>query len=130
MSDETLSNLLSEDRRFPPPAVLAAEANVTAAACTEASADGPAFWAAQAERPDRAVGGLPPAGAGGRRWPGPYGGRSRPALVSTRSVRGPVRGPVRGSVSVRPAGAGGAVSRSWSGSRSPAPPSPASLRPR
>ena len=55
MSDETLSNLLSEDRRFPPPGVLAAATNVTAAACTEASADGPAFWAAQAERPDRAA---------------------------------------------------------------------------
>ena len=52
MSGETLSNLLSEDRRFPPPAALAAEANVTAAAYDEAAADGEAFWAAAAARLD------------------------------------------------------------------------------
>ena len=50
MSEETLSNLLSEGRRFPPPAALAAEANVTAAAYDEAAADGLAFWAAAAQR--------------------------------------------------------------------------------
>ena len=48
MTDETLSNLLREDRRFPPPAALAEQANVTAAAYEEAAADSEAFWAAQA----------------------------------------------------------------------------------
>lgn len=52
MSGETLSNLLREDRRFPPPPELAAHANVTAAAYEEAAADGEAFWAAQAARLD------------------------------------------------------------------------------
>ena len=48
--DVTLSNLLSEERRFPPPADLAADANVTAEAYQHADADRLAFWAAQAER--------------------------------------------------------------------------------
>ena len=52
MSDETLSNLLREDRRFPPPAALAEQANVTAAAYDEAAADGEGFWAEQAARLD------------------------------------------------------------------------------
>jgi acetyl-CoA synthetase len=47
---ETLENLSSETRKFPPPEALAAEANVTAAAYDEADADRLAFWAAQAER--------------------------------------------------------------------------------
>jgi acetyl-CoA synthetase len=47
---ETLENLSSETRKFPPPEALAAEANVTAAAYAEADADRLAFWAAQAER--------------------------------------------------------------------------------
>ncbi len=50
MSGETLSNLLSEGRRFPPPAALAEQANVTAAAYGEAAADPDAFWAAAASR--------------------------------------------------------------------------------
>jgi acetyl-CoA synthetase len=50
VSDETLSNLLSEDRRFPPPADLAASANVTEATYAEAAADFEAFWAKQADR--------------------------------------------------------------------------------
>ncbi len=50
MSDETLSNLLSENRRFPPPADLAASANVTEATYAEAEADPEAFWARQADR--------------------------------------------------------------------------------
>ncbi|WP_018654098.1 acetate--CoA ligase [Actinomadura flavalba] len=49
-SQETLSNLLREKRRFPPPAELAASANVTAAAYDEAAADRLGFWARQAER--------------------------------------------------------------------------------
>ncbi|WP_019633528.1 acetate--CoA ligase [Actinomadura atramentaria] len=49
-SQETLSNLLQETRRFPPPAELAESANVTAAAYEEAAADRLGFWAAQAER--------------------------------------------------------------------------------
>ncbi|NUO58967.1 MAG: acetate--CoA ligase [Hamadaea sp.] len=49
---ETLENLLSEDRQFPPPADLAANANVTAAAYDEAAADRLAFWAKQARRLD------------------------------------------------------------------------------
>ena len=39
MSDEALSNLLHEDRRFPPPAELAADANVTAETYEQAAAD-------------------------------------------------------------------------------------------
>ena len=50
MSDEALSNLLHEDRRFPPPEELAASANVTAATYEQAAADSDAFWAEQASR--------------------------------------------------------------------------------
>ncbi|SFC60464.1 acetate--CoA ligase [Streptomyces aidingensis] len=50
MSNESLANLLSENRRFAPPAELAARANVTASAYGEAAADRLAFWAAQARR--------------------------------------------------------------------------------
>ncbi|GAA2584107.1 acetate--CoA ligase [Streptomyces tubercidicus] len=46
----SLSNLLKEERRFPPPADLAAHANVTAAAYEQAAADRLGFWAEQAER--------------------------------------------------------------------------------
>jgi len=49
---ETLENLLSEDRQFPPPAELAANANVTADAYDEAAADRLAFWEKQARRLD------------------------------------------------------------------------------
>ncbi|MFJ6569558.1 acetate--CoA ligase [Streptomyces sp. NPDC091292] len=49
---ETLSNLLREERRFPPPPALAAEANATAADYERADADRLAFWAAQAARLD------------------------------------------------------------------------------
>ena len=52
MSNEALSNLLHEERRFAPPAELAAAANVTAEAYREADADRLAFWAAQAGRLD------------------------------------------------------------------------------
>ncbi|HIT74758.1 MAG TPA: acetate--CoA ligase [Candidatus Avipropionibacterium avicola] len=50
MSDDALSNLLHEERRFPPPADLAANANVTAETYAEADADFEGFWAKQAER--------------------------------------------------------------------------------
>jgi acetyl-CoA synthetase len=50
VSQETLSNLLHEARRFPPPPELAAEANVTRGAYDEAAADRLGFWARQAER--------------------------------------------------------------------------------
>jgi acetyl-CoA synthetase len=49
---ETLENLLSEDRQFPPPAEIAAHANVTADAYDEAAADRLAFWEKQARRLD------------------------------------------------------------------------------
>ncbi|NUR27564.1 MAG: acetyl-coenzyme A synthetase, partial [Catenulispora sp.] len=49
---ETLENLLSEDRRFPPPADIAAHANVTADAYAEAAGDRLEFWAKQARRLD------------------------------------------------------------------------------
>ncbi|WP_027341894.1 acetate--CoA ligase [Hamadaea tsunoensis] len=49
---ETLENLLSEDRRFPPPADIAANANVTADAYAEAAGDRLEFWAKQARRLD------------------------------------------------------------------------------
>jgi acetyl-CoA synthetase len=50
VSNETLSNLLHEARRFSPPPELAAEANVTQEAYDEAAADRLGFWARQAER--------------------------------------------------------------------------------
>ncbi len=50
MSQETLSNLLHEERRFEPPADLAAHANVTADAYDEADQDPVAFWEKAAER--------------------------------------------------------------------------------
>jgi acetyl-CoA synthetase len=49
---ETLANLLSEDRTFPPSSEFAAQANVTAAAYEEAAADRLAFWERQARRLD------------------------------------------------------------------------------
>jgi acetyl-CoA synthetase len=49
---ETLANLSSEERRFEPPADLAANANVKADAYEEARADRLAFWAKAAERLD------------------------------------------------------------------------------
>ena len=50
MTDDALDNLLHEDRRFPPPADLAANANVTAETYAEAEADFEGFWAKQAKR--------------------------------------------------------------------------------
>ncbi|MFE0376629.1 acetate--CoA ligase [Streptomyces inhibens] len=50
MSNESLANLLKEERRFPPPADLAAHANVTAAAYKQAAGDRLGFWAEQAAR--------------------------------------------------------------------------------
>ena len=50
MTEETLSNLLKEDRRFEPPAELAANANLKEEAYTRAQADREGFWAEQAER--------------------------------------------------------------------------------
>ncbi len=47
---ETLSNLMREERRFEPPADLAANANAKADAYAEASADRLAFWEKAAER--------------------------------------------------------------------------------
>ncbi|MEV0582899.1 acetate--CoA ligase [Nonomuraea sp. NPDC050310] len=49
-TQETLSNLLQETRRFAPPAELAAAANVTAAAYEEAAADRLGFWEQAADR--------------------------------------------------------------------------------
>ncbi|WP_329088915.1 MULTISPECIES: acetate--CoA ligase [unclassified Streptosporangium] len=49
-TQETLSNLLHETRRFAPPADLAAAANVTADAYVEAERDRLAFWEKQADR--------------------------------------------------------------------------------
>jgi acetyl-CoA synthetase len=54
VSDETtdpgLSNLMQEDRRFEPPAELAASANAPAETYAEAESDRIAFWERQAER--------------------------------------------------------------------------------
>ncbi|MCD9145193.1 acetate--CoA ligase [Streptomyces albireticuli] len=50
MSNESLANLLKEERRFAPPAGLAAEANVSAEAYERAKADRLGFWAEQARR--------------------------------------------------------------------------------
>ncbi|GAA0933506.1 acetate--CoA ligase [Nonomuraea longicatena] len=48
--NQALSNLLRENRRFAPPADLAAGANVTASAYDEAAADRLGFWERAAER--------------------------------------------------------------------------------
>ncbi|MFF8901554.1 acetate--CoA ligase [Streptomyces lydicus] len=50
MNNESLANLLHEERRFPPPAALAAVANVTADTYEKAAADRLGFWAEQARR--------------------------------------------------------------------------------
>ena len=50
MSESTLENLLSEERRFAPPEAFAAHANVTEAAYAEADADRLGFWETQARR--------------------------------------------------------------------------------
>ena len=50
MTEETLSNLLREDRRFEPPADLAEHANLQEEAYARAAEDREAFWAEQAER--------------------------------------------------------------------------------
>jgi acetyl-CoA synthetase len=50
VTQETLSNLLQENRRFAPPQELAARANVTQEAYDEAAADRLAFWERQADR--------------------------------------------------------------------------------
>jgi acetyl-CoA synthetase len=50
VSDSALENMLHENRRFEPPADLAADANLTAEAYDRAKADPLAFWAEQAER--------------------------------------------------------------------------------
>ena len=52
MTDETLSNLSREERRFDPPADLAADANVKEDAYERADSDREGFWAEQAERLD------------------------------------------------------------------------------
>jgi acetyl-CoA synthetase len=49
-TNEALSNLLHEDRRFEPPTAMAAAANVTADWYEEAASDRMAFWGKQAER--------------------------------------------------------------------------------
>jgi acetyl-CoA synthetase len=50
MSNEALSNLSTEDRRFDPPAEFAADANLKAEAYDEADADRLEFWEKQADR--------------------------------------------------------------------------------
>ena len=50
MSSETLSNLAREERRFEPPADLAADANVREEAYQRAAADPQAFWEQAADR--------------------------------------------------------------------------------
>ncbi|MGW5851934.1 acetate--CoA ligase [Streptomyces sp. NPDC055254] len=50
VSNESLANLLKEERRFAPPADLATAANVTEAAYAQADADRLGFWAEQARR--------------------------------------------------------------------------------
>ena len=52
MSEETLSNLSREERRFPPPPEIAEHAQVQADAYERAAADRLGFWAEQAERLD------------------------------------------------------------------------------
>ena len=51
-NDETLSNLMNEERRFAPPAELVAHANVTADWYDQAAEDRLGFWEKQADRLD------------------------------------------------------------------------------
>jgi acetyl-CoA synthetase len=55
MTDETLSNLLTETRHFDPPPALAERANVTADAYDAATKDRVGFWEEQARRLDWAT---------------------------------------------------------------------------
>jgi acetyl-CoA synthetase len=50
VSNESLANLMTEKRRFAPPAEVAANANVTSEAYAAAAADRLGFWAEQARR--------------------------------------------------------------------------------
>lgn len=50
MSNQTLANLLREERSFPPTAEFAAQANAGPALYDEAASDRLAYWASQAER--------------------------------------------------------------------------------
>jgi acetyl-CoA synthetase len=50
VSEQGMTNLMHEERRFEPPEAFAAHANVTADAYAEADADRLAFWGKQAER--------------------------------------------------------------------------------
>ncbi len=50
MTEDTLSNLMHEERRFEPPTALAQHANATQATYDEAAKDRLGFWGAQAER--------------------------------------------------------------------------------
>ncbi|WP_036489949.1 acetate--CoA ligase, partial [Nocardioides sp. CF8] len=52
MADQTLENLSTEERRFEPPADLAADANVKEEAYDRAASDREAFWGEAAERLD------------------------------------------------------------------------------
>jgi acetyl-CoA synthetase len=52
VSDETLSNLMREERRFEPPADLATDANIKAEAYERAASDRLGFWEEQADRLD------------------------------------------------------------------------------
>jgi len=51
-SAATIANLLDETRSFPPPAAIAASANVDASWAERAAADPVAFWEEQARRLD------------------------------------------------------------------------------
>ncbi|MGW5055341.1 acetate--CoA ligase [Actinokineospora sp. NPDC004072] len=55
MSGQTLDNLSTETRAFPPPAAFAAQANLTAEVYAQAAEDRLAFWAEQARRLDWAT---------------------------------------------------------------------------
>ena len=48
--NDALDNLLTEERTFPPPPELVAQANVTEDTYAQAAADDEAFWAEQAKR--------------------------------------------------------------------------------
>jgi hypothetical protein len=52
LSEQTLSNLSREERRFEPPADLAADANVKEEAYARADSDRDAFWTDAADRLD------------------------------------------------------------------------------
>ncbi len=89
-SNETLSSLSHEERRFPPPEDLVAEANVDASAYADADADRLGFWE-KAGRADQLGAEVGPASSTGTTRPSPSGSSAarstRPTTAWTATSR-------------------------------------------